>query len=77
MKKFFDFYNNGNVVIKTIFFGVALIMAFLWVIGSFTKLDRLTMFLVGTIVGGVLINVFLYDHVVNAIAYISDFISKL
>lgn len=72
MTKFFDFYKNGNVIIKILFLGVAIIMSVLWVIGSFTKLDRLVMFLVGTIVGGVLINVFLYDYVVSAINYVSN-----
>lgn len=72
MTKFFDFYKNGNVIIKILFLGVAIIMSVLWIVGSFTKLDRLVMFLVGTVVGGVLINIFLYDYVVNAINYISN-----
>ena len=71
MTKFFDFYKNGNFIIKVIFLGVALIMAVLWILGSLTKLDRLVMFMIGTIVGGVLINVFLYDYVVEAINYVS------
>lgn len=74
MTKFFDFYKNGNLFIKVLFLGVALIMATLWIIGSFTKLDRLVMFLVGTVVGGVLINIFLYDYVVEAISYISEIV---
>ncbi len=72
MNKFFDFYKNGNFAIKFIFLGVALVMALLWVIGSLTKFDRLVMFMVGTIVGGALINIFLYDYVVSAINYVSN-----
>ena len=71
MTKFFDFYKNGNFVVKFLFLGVALIMALLWVLGSLTKIDRLVMFMVGTIIGGTLINVFLYDYIVDAINYIS------
>lgn len=71
MNKFFDFYKNGNLIIKVLFLGVALIMALLWILGSLTKLDRLVMFMVGTIIGGVLINIFLYDYVVDAINYVS------
>lgn len=71
MNKFFDFYKNGNLLIKIIFLGVALVMSVLWIIGSLTKLDRLIMFMVGTIVGGVLINIFLYDYVVQAIDYVA------
>ena len=72
MSKFFEFYKNGNVVIKLIFFAVFAVMAILWVLGSLTKMDRLVMFMVGTVVGGTLINIFLYDHVSNAISYISS-----
>ncbi|MBQ7885238.1 MAG: hypothetical protein IJ318_04015 [Clostridia bacterium] len=71
MNKFFDFYKNGNLIVKVLFLGVALIMALLWILGSLTKLDRLVMFMVGTIIGGVLINIFLYDYVVDAINYVS------
>ena len=72
MSKFFDFYKNGNLIIKVIFLGVALIMAVLWILGSLTKLDRLVMFMVGTVIGGTLINIFLYDYVVKAINYVSQ-----
>lgn len=71
MTKFFDFYKNGNLIVKVLFLGVAIIMSVLWIIGSLTKLDRLVMFMVGTVVGGALINIFLYDYVVDAINYIS------
>lgn len=72
MSKFFEFYKNGNFIVKVLFLGVALVMSLLWVLGSFTKLDRLVMFMVGTVIGGILINVFLYDYVVDAINYISN-----
>ena len=75
MSKFFDFYKNGNFVIKFLFLGVAILMGLLWVIGSFTKIDRLVMFLVGTILGGALINIFLYDYVVEAINYVAQILS--
>lgn len=71
MNKFFDFYKNGNLLIKVIFFGVALVMAVLWIIGSLTKFDRLIMFMVGSVIGGALINIFLYDYVVQAIDYVA------
>lgn len=77
MNKFFDFYKNGNLLIKIIFLGVALVMSLLWIIGSLTKFDRLIMFMVGTIIGGVLINIFLYDYVVQAIDYVSKLFWKL
>lgn len=77
MAKFFDFYKNGNFIIKIIFLGLALIMASLWVIGSFTKLDRLVMFLVGTVLGGALINIFLYDYVVKAIDFVTNIINSI
>jgi len=72
MAKFFDFYKNGNFIIKFLLFGIVAVMGILWVVGSLTKMDRLIMFMVGTVVGGALINIFLYDHVANAISYISS-----
>lgn len=72
MVKFFEFYKNGNLIVKVLFLGIAIIMSLLWILGSLTKIDRLVMFMVGTIIGGVLINVFLYDYVVDAINYISN-----
>lgn len=72
MTKFFDFYKNTNGIFKLLLVGIALMMCVLWIIGSFTKIDRLIMFIVGTIIGGALINIFLYDYVTDAIAYISN-----
>ena len=70
--KFFGYYKNSNVIFKILFFGLFIIMGALWIIGSFTKMDRLVMFMVGTMVGGVLINIFLYDYVKQAINYFSN-----
>lgn len=70
MAKFFGFYKNSNLVFKIVFLGLLVVMCGLWIIGSFTKFDRLVMFIVGTVVGGVLINVFLYDYVSQAISYV-------
>ena len=72
MAQFFNFYKNGNFIIKSIFFGILLVMAVLWLMGSLTKFDRLVMFVVGAIIGGALINVYLYDYVVDAINYVSN-----
>lgn len=72
MAKFFSFYKSTNGIFKLLFLGIALIMCVLWVVGSLTKIDRLVMFMVGTVIGGVLINIFLYDYVVDAIKYVSN-----
>jgi len=72
MTKFFDFYKSTNGLLKILLFGIALVMCVLWVLGSLTKLDRLVMFMVGTIIGGTLINIFLYDYVSDAIKYVSN-----
>lgn len=69
MVKFFDFYKSSNIIFKVIFFGILLIMGVLWLLGSLTKFDRLIMFVVGMVVGGTLINIFLYDYVVEAINF--------
>ena len=74
MTKFFDFYKNANIIFKIIFFGILLIMGVLWMMGSLTKFDRLVMFMVGTVIGGTLINIFLYDYVVEAINFVSALI---
>ena len=71
MSQFFNFYKNANFIIKIIFFGIIVVMGGLWLLGSLTKFDRLVMFIVGAIIGGALINIFLYDYVTQAIAYVS------
>mgnify|MGYP003320719490 CR=1 FL=1 len=63
MGGFFNWWKDRNWILKIILFVIPLIMGLLWVIGSFTKFDRLIMFMVGLIVGGVLINLFLYEPV--------------
>ena len=72
MTQFFSFYKNANIIIKIIFFGILVIMGGLWLVGSLTKIDRLVMFVVGAIIGGTLINIFLYDYVVDAINYVAS-----
>ena len=77
MAQFFSFYKNANIIFKILFFGIIVIMAVLWLLGSLTKFDRLVMFVVGAIIGGVLINVFLYDYVAQAITYVSNIVSSI
>ena len=72
MAKFFSFYKDTNLIVKVLFLGIAIIMASLWILGSLTKFDRLVIFMVGTVIGGVLINIFLYDYVVQAISYVQN-----
>ena len=72
MSNFLTFYKNANVIIKLLFFGIVIIMGVLWIVGSLTKIDRLVMFMVGAIIGGTLINLFLYDYAVIAIDYVSS-----
>jgi len=72
MSNFLNFYKNANIIIKVLFFGIVIIMGGLWLLGSLTKLDRLVMFVVGAILGGALINIFLYDYVVIAINYVAN-----
>lgn len=77
MSGFLNFYKNGNLIIKILFFGIVVLMGGLWLIGSLTKFDRLVMFVVGAIIGGALINIFLYDYVAQALAYISNVLSSV
>ena len=72
MSNFLNFYKNANILIKILFFGIVIIMGGLWLLGSLTKLDRLVMFVVGAILGGSLINIFLYDYVVIALDYVAN-----
>ena len=72
MGNFLSFYKNTNIILKILFFGIILIMGGLWLLGSLTKIDRLVMFVVGAILGGALINIFLYDYVVLAINYVDS-----
>ena len=72
MGGFFQWWKDRNIVIKVLLFIVPLIMGILWVIGSFTKLDRLVMFMVGLIAGGLLINLFFADYITIAIDWCSN-----
>ena len=74
MSQFFSFYKNTNIILKVLLLGIVILMGVLWLLGSLTKLDRLVMFIVGTIIGGALINIFLYDYVAEAIAYFSSLV---
>ena len=63
MLGFFTWWKDRNIVLKLVLFVIPLIMALLWILGSFTKFDRLIMFVVGMIVGGILINIFFAPQV--------------
>ncbi|MBO7187128.1 MAG: hypothetical protein J6V68_01860 [Clostridia bacterium] len=67
MRGFFDWYKNSNIVVKILLFGIPLLMGLLWIVGSFTKIDRLVMFVVGLLIGGLLINIFLGEYITIAI----------
>lgn len=66
---FFSWWKDRNIVIKILLFIIPLIMGLLWVIGSFSKFDRLVMFMIGLIVGGILINIFLAPHISTVIEW--------
>lgn len=66
---FFSWWKDRNIVIKILLFIVPLIMGLLWVIGSFSKFDRLIMFMIGLIVGGILINIFLAPQISTIIEW--------
>ena len=72
MGGFFNWWKDRNWILKIILFVIPLIMGLLWVIGSFTKFDRLIMFMVGLIVGGILINLFLYEPVRDLLLWIGS-----
>lgn len=67
---FFSWWKDRNIVIKLLLFIVPLLMGLLWVIGSFSKFDRLIMFMVGLVVGGILINIFLAPHISTVIEWV-------
>ncbi len=72
MGGFFNWWKDRNWILKIILFIIPLIMGLLWVIGSFTKIDRLIMFMVGLIVGGILINLFLYEPIRDLLMWIGS-----
>lgn len=68
--KFFDFYKKSNLIVRTLLLVIVPIMCILWIIGSFTHLDRLVMFIVGALAGCILLYIFYPE--VNT--FISDLI---
>lgn len=56
--KFFDFYKKSNLIVRMLLFIFVPIMCVLWIIGSLTHLDRLVMFMVGVLAGGILTYIF-------------------
>ena len=56
--KFFGFYKKSGMVVRLLLTLVIPIMCALWIIGSFTKIDRLVMFMVGVIIGCILTYIF-------------------
>ena len=72
MNGFFQWWKDRNIVVKILLFIVPLIMGILWVVGSFTKIDRLVMFMVGLLVGGLLINLFFADYIAIVIDWFGN-----
>lgn len=72
MNGFFNWYKSCNIFLKILLFFIPLLMGILWVIGSFTKFDRLVMFVIGLLVGGILINVFFGSYVTAAVEWIVE-----
>lgn len=68
----FNWYKNSNIIIKIVLFVIPLLMFLLWLLGSFTKIDRLIMFTIGLIVGGLLINIFLGEYITIAVDWIVE-----
>ena len=72
MLGFFTWWKEKNIILKLVLFIIPLTMALLWIIGSFTKLDRLVMFVVGMIVGGILINIFFAPQITSVIEWFAN-----
>jgi len=72
MNGLFNWYKNSNIIIKIVLFVIPLLMFILWLLGSFTKVDRLIMFTIGLIVGGLLINIFLGEYITIAVDWIVE-----
>ena len=72
MNGLFNWYKNSNIIIKIVLFVIPLLMFLLWLLGSFTKVDRLIMFTIGLIVGGLLINIFLGEYITIAVDWIVE-----
>ena len=76
INKFFDFYKNARWFIKILLFAVLLIFAILWVIGSLAYIDRCVMFIIGIIIGVVLMY-FFYPYITEWINTIIDYIVNI
>lgn len=66
-------YRTFNLLFKILFFGLFIVGGLLWVIGNWTKLDTLIMFVIGILlglIGGALFCYYNYDWVL-------EFIEKL
>lgn len=55
-------YRTFNLLFKILFFGLFIIGGLLWVIGNWTKLDTLIMFVIGILFGLVLGGIFVYHN---------------
>lgn len=77
MNSFFAWYKNANIFLKILLFFVPILMGVLWVIGSFTKIDRLVMFVIGLLIGGLLINIFLGNYITIAVDCIKDVFNSI
>ena len=77
MNSFFAWYKNANIFLKILLFFVPILMGVLWVIGSFTKIDRLVMLVIGLLIGGLLINIFLGNYITIAVDWIKDVFNSI
>lgn len=77
MNAFFAWYKNANIFLKILLFFVPILMGVLWVLGSFTKIDRLVMFVIGLLVGGLLINIFFGNYITVAVDWIKDVFNSI
>ena len=74
--KFFNFYKNSKWFIKILLFGILLIFCLFWIIGSLAHFDRLIMFIIGIIVGIVLMY-FFYPTINEWINIIIDWFNNI
>jgi len=75
-EKFFAFYKKTNIILKLLLFGVVLVFAALWVIGSLAKFDRAVMFLIGIIVGAVLLYIY-YPQISEIIQLLGAWLNNI
>ena len=75
-EKFFAFYKKTNIILKLLLFGVVLVFAAFWVIGSLAKFDRAVMFLIGMIVGAVLLYIY-YPQISEIIQLLGAWLNNI